>query len=481
MLAYEELKGSNGRQIRFRPPRYDARRVFPALAPRVRVRSSAYRLHDISLSGLAALSKQAQDDVPEVGETVALSIQQSGLPIFESSARVCRAESTVFGSKLAFQFVDRYVEFDKLLTRNTQAQIAARSPAFAGESTQLVPQEYRAFCADVLKLLRSYQVVLQSNTMVAKELGQGLNQTEAFETCEPRLMQQWRALWRTGNDLTRAIAADRERREATKEYTELVLTPELRKGAIWDRSYAKPLGYPGDFEIMNQVYDWERLGADAYEMLMHRVGLEVAECIGTRMEVVRSHIADVVREKGHDRPARIASLGSGPAREVEGYLATHTGGGNRAEFSLIDQEEAALRYAHEATYPYVMNAEGRISVQGLNLSFTDILRGSEGLAGLPPQDLVYSVGLLDYLTDQRCKALVGRLYDLLAPGGLLIIGNMNDCPLSNYWPMEYITDWSLHYRDDACMLAWTEGLHGASAWTEIERTGRVRMLFVRKG
>jgi len=481
MLAYEELKGSSGRQIRFRAPRYDAKRIFPSLAPRVRIRATAYRLHDISLGGLSALSKHGHDDLPEVGETVPLSIQQSGLPIFESQARVCRAENTVFGSKLAFHFVDRFVEFDKLLTRNTQAQIAARAPAFGAESSQLVPIEYRAFCADVLKLLRSYRVVLESNDAVAKVLQHGLNALEAVETCEPRLIQQWRALWRTGNELTQGMDQDRERREATKEYTELVLTPELRKGAIWDRSYAKPLGYPGDFEIMNQVYDWERLGADAYEMLMHRIGLEVAECIRTRMEVVRIHIADVVRLRGHDRPARITSLGSGPAREVEGYLSSHAAGGHRAEFSLIDQEEAALAYANESTYPFVLNSEGRIAVHGLNLSFTDILRGTEGLAGLPPQDLVYSVGLLDYLTDHRAKALVKRLYDLLMPGGLLIIGNMNECPLSNYWPMEFIADWTLQYRDDACMMKWAEGLPAAKAWTETERTGRVRMLFVRKG
>ncbi|MGH8121534.1 MAG: PilZ domain-containing protein, partial [Rudaea sp.] len=175
MLAYEELKGSSGRQIRFRPPRYDARRIFPSLAPRVRVRDSAYRLHDISLGGLAALSKQSHDELPEVGETVSLSLQQSGLPIFESSARVCRAENTVFGSKLAFNFVDRFVEFDKLLTRNTQAQIAARAPTFGTESVQLVPQEYKAFCADVLRLLRSYRALLESNSAVASEFKHGLN------------------------------------------------------------------------------------------------------------------------------------------------------------------------------------------------------------------------------------------------------------------------------------------------------------------
>jgi chemotaxis methyl-accepting protein methylase len=273
---------------------------------------------------------------------------------------------------------------------------------------------------------------------------------------------------------------DREVREATKEFTEMVLTPEMRLGAIWDRSYSKPLGYPGDFEIMNQVYDWERRGSNAYEMLMHRVGLEVAECIRTRMEVVRSHIADVVHARDHDRPARITSLGSGPAREVEAFLSSHTGSGHRAEFSLIDQELEALQYAHETTYPFVMNSDGRIKVQGLNVSFTDILRGTHGLIGLAPQDLVYSVGLLDYLTAHRAKALVKRLYDLLIPGGLLIIGNMNKCSLSNFWPMEFIADWSLQYRNDADMLDWAEGLGASAAWTETERTGRVRMLFVRK-
>jgi len=480
MLAYEELKGSTGRQIRFRPPRYDARRLFPSLAPRVRVRAAAYRLHDISLGGLAALSKQSQDDGLQIGETVALSIQQSGLPIFESAAKVCRSENTVFGSKIAFNFVDRHIEFDKLLTRNTQAQIAARSPLFVSETTQLVPQPYRAFCADVLKLLRAYRSVLDANSQVAREFSDGLDQLEAFETCEPRILQQWRSLWRTGNDLTLGMADDREIREATKEFTELVLTPELRLGSIWDRSYAKPLGYPGDFEIMNQVYDWKRVGDNAYDMLMHRVGLDVAECIRTRMEVVLIHIAEVVREKGQSRPARITSLGSGPAREVEAYLSGHSASGHRAEFSLIDQEQVALQYAHEKTYPYVLSSEGRIKVQGLNISFTDILRGTNGLAGLPPQDLVYSVGLLDYLTPHRAKALVKRLYNLLLPGGLMIIGNMNECSLSNFWPMEFITDWSLEYRNDADMMAWADGLNAERAWTETERTGRVRMLFIRK-
>src|SRR5258705_4973584 len=114
------------------------------------------------------------------------------------------------------------------------------------------------------------------------------------------------------------------------------------------------------------------------------------------------------------------------------------------------------------------------------MSFSDILRGTGALGSLTPQDLIYCVGLIDYLADRRASALVTRLYETLAPGGLLIIGNMNDTALSNLWPMEFITDWTLYYRSDAQMIAWTEGLEIAQAWIETEQTCRVRLLFVRK-
>src|SRR5690348_7299041 len=118
MLAYEQLQGAGGRQRRYRAPRYDARRLFPNLVPRVRVRTATYRLHDISLGGLAALAKQTELDTLEPGEKVELSIQQSGIPIFETAANVCRLENTVFGSKVAFSFLDRPMDLGKLLTRN---------------------------------------------------------------------------------------------------------------------------------------------------------------------------------------------------------------------------------------------------------------------------------------------------------------------------------------------------------------------------
>src|ERR1700761_9709629 len=143
MLAYEELKGSSGREIWFRPTRYDARKLFPNHPPRVRVKSSSYQLHDISLTGIAVVAKQAIEDELSLGETVPLVFQQAGLSIFEGRAKVCRTESTVFGSKLAFSLVDSYVDFDRLLSRNVQAQNASNGSLLLGERNALVTGESR--------------------------------------------------------------------------------------------------------------------------------------------------------------------------------------------------------------------------------------------------------------------------------------------------------------------------------------------------
>lgn len=479
MLTYEELNGSQGRNIHYRPPRYPARDLFPHMPPKLRIGDLAYHIQNVSLGGLAAIVKDSEAHDLNVGDTVRLVIQQSGLPIFETDAKVRWAEKTVFGSKVAFSFVDRVIELDKLIGRNLQAQIATRASTGA-DSGALVPREYRAFCAEVLRLLRGYRAAIDANISVPPEFARDFDHAGIFEASELNLVHEWRALWRTGNDLARSVMGERERRDAVKQFTELVLTPELRGGAIWDRSYVKPLGYPGDFGVMNQVYDWQRVGNDAYQMLLHRLGLEVAECIKTRMEVMRTEIGKAVADTENGCFTRILNLGCGSAREVETWLARARFAQPRVEFTLIDQEQRALDYAYRAAYPHVVRNDDRYRLNCLHISFTDMLRGTNEMSHLPPQDLVYSVGLIDYLTDRRAAALVRRLYQLLLPGGQVVIGNMNETSLSNLWPMEFITDWSLHYRNEAKMLAWTEGLNPAGAWTETDPTGRVRLLYIRK-
>jgi len=480
MLAYEELKGASGRQIFFRPKRYEAAELFSGAPPKVYLKSAQFRLGDISLTGISVNANQTVETSVEVGDVVPITVKQAGLSIFEGSARVVRAERSVFGPKIALNLVDDVVDFHSLLRRNAQARISQQLATLDPHVGGLVSAEYRAHCADVLRFLRAYRSVVDASVKPFPHQSTGLGLDEAYEMCAERIIPQWRSLWRAGNQLVAGVMEDKKRLEAVKEYTELVVTPELNHGPVWWRSYFKPAGYPGDFEIMNYVYDWQREGRDVYSQLMHRVGLDVAECIGTRMHVVRKVIGDVIRARADGAPTRIMSLGCGSAREVELHLKDPAAPAGPAEFTLIDQEQAALAYAFDHSHPLTLKMKPQTKVRPINVSFTDVLRGGAWMDEAGPQDMIYSVGLIDYLIDRRARSLAARLYERLAPGGLLIIGNMNETELSNLWPMEFICDWHLFYRTEKDMLGWTEGMPGSRAWTETDPTGRVRLLFVRK-
>jgi hypothetical protein len=273
--------------------------------------------------------------------------------------------------------------------------------------------------------------------------------------------------------------ADELALRATKQFTELVLTPEFMPGAIWRRSYKKPLGYPGDFEIMNMVYDWQREGDRPFDQLLHRVGLDVAECIATRMVMMREAIARTVSNLRTGSPARIASLGCGSAREVIDYLKLRALPAP-VSFTLIDQDQNALASVYERSYAEVTRLRGQATVACLHASFSDLLRTGELFGKLPPQDLIYSVGLIDYLSHRRAKALVTSLYSQLAVGGTLIVGNMFRNDDSNLWPMEFICDWSVNYRDDAEMRALASELPENLVDIFLDPTGRVCLLAARR-
>jgi len=174
MLAYDELQGSSGREVWYRAPRYDARKLFPHGAPRVQVGNALHRLQDISLGGMAIMCGQNALDIPDVGEIVPIAIRQSGYTIFESKALVCRRENALHGSKLAFSFVNAFIEFDRLLARNTQARIAAQS-SLTTSTDRLVPKDYRLLCADALKLLGSYRDLLDEHQVLAGQFARNFD------------------------------------------------------------------------------------------------------------------------------------------------------------------------------------------------------------------------------------------------------------------------------------------------------------------
>jgi len=350
------------------------------------------------------------------------------------------------------------------------------APAAALAAGRLCP-EYRDVVDRTVELLMATKSRLRSAVPGVAVADAGA----ATEAITKNLWNEWRAAWVDAAACLAEIAATPEHLRLAKDYTETHLTCELMGAPLWRQAYTKPLGYPGDYRVMDYMYQREPEGDTRFGQVAHDLAVHIGQFVVKRKELVRHAIAEAVAQHGGPGPCVVASLGSGPSREVTEFLAHDPLAARPTRFFLIDQDGDALCFAGrklaEAVRDGPSNGAARIEMR--HLSVLRLLREIEPVELLPPANLIYSAGLLDYFSDRTCRILTKRLYEALRPGGHLLLGNMK-AGTDMLWPLELIADWSLRYRSAESILAWTEGLEGAEISLRTEATGYDYLLSVRK-
>ncbi|MBN4016378.1 hypothetical protein JYT88_00990 [Rhodospirillaceae bacterium AH-315-P19] len=479
MKAYEELVGGEGRLINYRADRHKAQDLFRRTLPDIEIARRPYVLQDLSMSGIAVFANRENGWSGEPGEQVPIHIRLGNTVLHEGRGRICRVEPTPFGTKVALQLTSGYLDIPQLVARHEEICLRRELEGGLNAASEHIPPEYRQLTSDILHLLRRYRsAIKQFNGTANPHTPENESRmAEVLSICEERILPEWRTLWHQANALVEPIMKDPEALKETKRFTELVLTPEFMEAPVWKRAYEKPLGYPGDFEAMNYIYTWRRQGTTPYGKLLHRIGLDTAECIANRMVMMQQIIAEIVANK--NGPVHMTNLACGPAQEIINFLrrgfiphAVH--------ITLIDQDHQALSQAYERIYPETLRLAGQASVNCLHASFGQLLKGTQLLDKIPAQDLIYMVGLVDYLSQRAARALINGLYRQLAPGGCLVVGNVKKSPASLLWPTEFLCDWSLVYRTEAETFDLARDLPASTTTVKTDASDCVQMLYIRK-
>jgi extracellular factor (EF) 3-hydroxypalmitic acid methyl ester biosynthesis protein len=111
---------------------------------------------------------------------------------------------------------------------------------------------------------------------------------------------------------------------------------------------------------------------------------------------------------------------------------------------------------------------GTISARYLQDSVRTMLRTRDMHARFGAMHFIYSMGLFDYLTAPVARAVLAKTFELLAPGGTLVVGNYHVASPTRLH-MDYWADWPLTYRTEESFLALAEGLP-ARASLEFDET-----------
>jgi len=224
----------------------------------------------------------------------------------------------------------------------------------------------------------------------------------------------------------------------------------LWQAPFFRRSYEKPRGYAGDFEMMEMLYDARVEGQTPFARLLQEYFMrgEGPCSVRSRREYLRNLLVTKIAE---GRVRRVLSVAAGSAAEVRDLFRDLSDA--EVEVYLLDRDEGALAFARKALED---QTGASCRVRELVMSVRDVAEGA--LTKQKAFDFVYSTGLYDYLAQPFATALTRRLVECLAPSGELVIANYaNEHVNPDRFIVEYAQDWFLVTRTAAEMYGLLDG------------------------
>ena len=263
-------------------------------------------------------------------------------------------------------------------------------------------------------------------------------------------------------------ASDSIPKELDAEYHSLVrqhMHPYMMCSPFIHHIYSKPLGYAGDYgalqKLLGDPFDGHTLFAKVLNawLVLNPAG----EAYRTRLQKIQADLAEQA-EACHQKGTkfRVLSIGCGAANEVVRFVASNDLC-NNADYTMVDFSAETLDHAKanvEAArgkhWRFMETHYHKMSVQGLILDEGRMAR--KGVPFLGPvakaggYDFIYCTGLYDYFSDRVTRRLTQSMYNMLAPGGRLLVCNFTPAnPIRHF--MKYVLDWDLTHRTQEQMLA----------------------------
>ncbi|HVM46910.1 MAG TPA: class I SAM-dependent methyltransferase [Candidatus Acidoferrum sp.] len=242
-------------------------------------------------------------------------------------------------------------------------------------------------------------------------------------------------------------------------YLRRQLHPLLLCSPFAHRTFKKPLGYAGDYEVVNMMMRPPHEGGTIFARIINAWLLGQAPVLAHQNRIKylkRTLLEEAARAAAQGRRLRILNVGCGPALEVQEFMREQPVS-NQLDFDLLDFNEDTLRDLRAWLERIQHEHHRQNRLRFIKKSVYQLLKeGGRMASGARQYDLVYCAGLFDYLSDQVCERLLSILYDLLAPGGLLLATNVSDALNASRpfrYSLEYILDWHLIYRDGPALRA----------------------------
>ena len=277
------------------------------------------------------------------------------------------------------------------------------------------------------------------------QLSYSLQQDPNPEPTETLLEQGYRVLGEFNNHLQsfQNVPHDTETEDLMWGYIFKEIFPFFMRSRFAERAYFKPLGYAGDYLMMEMIYGNRPEGDGKLGRLVDSwcLNTTAAKSVRGRRRLLSRELASLSRPLlARGQPVRIMNLACVSNRELFDFLE----GCDRSELVealCVDIDTEALKYTRNKIDP--RNHGATIRLMNENIIKWARGRSRHDFRG---QDIIYSAGLTDYLDDRLLAVFIRTCYKQLKPGGVLVIGNFAPHNPERMF-LDHLIHWRLIYRD----------------------------------
>ncbi len=216
------------------------------------------------------------------------------------------------------------------------------------------------------------------------------------------------------------------------------------KSKIVAHAFLKPSGYPGDYGLLEIIYNNITL-SEGFGYCADKTFLEdsYARAVRSRKDKMKIILGEFL--KNCQSPADILSIACGSSREIkEMFSENGHNGSKKINFTLMDRDQEALNFSKNT----LEDSPGNVTYEYINHNVYNYVHQPEKYSKIiGKKDLIYTTGLADYLRQGTLKGLISFGYNLLKPGGKLVIAHKDS---KNYKPLtpDWFCDWKFHQRDE---------------------------------
>lgn len=396
--------------------------------------------------------------IVQVSEVLSeLTVRSGDKSIYKGKGVVVSLMNTGLMALVSVTLIDEWSDLNAI--RGDLTQVGLESQRFVeewearftvGRDYQVVVSEFRAFLAETSRWADQADM----SALLPRE-PDGRIRADVFDELAAPIMKK-------GAEYFVSLESEgkRVRPEDSvmhRNFAQTALHPLLLRAPFVYRTFAKPMGYAGDYEMVNQILADPRQGNSTYFQIINAFFLKatVAQAHRNRIDILVDYlrrVAELARKE--KRLMRILNVGCGPAVEIQRFI-EHDPHPDSLAFTLLDFSEPTLDYTRSCISRVSQQTGKTVNVEFVNESVHQLLKRAtkrEETLSSNVFDFVYCAGLFDYLSDKVCSRLLQYFVARTRPGGCVMVTNVHASNPQKV-VMEHLLEWHLIYRDEAGLEA----------------------------